>query len=183
MTQDQYMNYGSGSNTSALIRGRSRAVQEEIESEIESEKAEKSLDPSPVTEDIVVLGGYKVPKDNTFKVEKSTPGVRLRNTFVTVNERETAIIWLERADDSLSECWIDYRTHDGLAIQGEDYTSSTGRVLFKQGDVTPKKIEIITLDDCVVNIGEEETFYVEIYSDDDVDIVDNNIVTVNIKKV
>tara|TARA_Y100000310_G_C20310201_1_gene635896 strand:+ start:41 stop:607 length:567 start_codon:yes stop_codon:yes gene_type:complete len=145
---------------------------------------EKEDEPLSEEEPIVALGGYTVPPDGTYEPDISVPEIKFNDTNIIVNEGETAKISIRRANDSLLACCVDFRTLDGLAIKGEDYIHTEGTIYFDQGDIKSKQIEIQTCDDSVINAGEEETFYVELYiEEEDVNIVDNKFSVVSIKKV
>ncbi|MEP6299493.1 MAG: ExeM/NucH family extracellular endonuclease, partial [Ilumatobacter sp.] len=81
---------------------------------------------------------------------------------VTVDESDgTATLTVTRtgADDSLSAS-VDYRTVDGSALAGPDYTSTTGTLTWEPGDSTAQTITVGIVDDDVVE--GTETFLVEL---------------------
>ncbi len=82
---------------------------------------------------------------------------------VTVDESDgTATLTVTRtgADDSLSAS-VDYRTVDGSALAGPDYTSTTGTLTWEPGDSTAKTITVTVIDDAVVE--GTETFLVALF--------------------
>jgi glucose/arabinose dehydrogenase len=87
--------------------------------------------------------------------------ISLTNNSFTVNENNNTInVTVQRTGGSEGTVTVGYRTANGTAIAGSDYTAATGTLTFGQGE-TSKTVTISILDDTAFEANETFNFTLE----------------------
>ncbi|MEM7396215.1 MAG: Calx-beta domain-containing protein, partial [Verrucomicrobiota bacterium] len=90
------------------------------------------------------------------------PLLFLSESALWVNESQPrVIVEVQRVDGTNLAAEVGYRTADGEALAGLDYTSTTGRLVWAAGDVDPKYIAIPILSDAEVESREAFSLMLE----------------------
>ncbi len=114
-------------------------------------------EPFTITIDSISGGGFgsvniSEPAVTTVIVDDDYPSLTISNDVV--NEGDTATFTVTLSNESTSPVTVNYATADGSAKAGEDYTATSGTLIFAPGETT-KTIEVQTTEDFVYETDED----------------------------
>jgi hypothetical protein len=77
--------------------------------------------------------------------------LRFDKAASTVNEKAgTVTLTVQRVDGDVGEVTVDYTTVDGTAVAGTDYTATTQKLTFADGETTSKTFPVAIIDDAII---------------------------------